>query len=175
MSYISAPGTFIKSIQRGVLTIPSGSSSATATITSVDTANSVLHISQDGDGIVDRWDASLAYVVFTNATTLTATRTGTTGDAVRTSYHVVEYIPGFLKSIQRGTIALTGVSSNTATITSVDTSKSVLIFLGMLTAELSSPQRITTRLTLTDATTVTASRAVGTGNNTISYQVVEHY
>lgn len=167
--------SMIRSIQRGVLSIPNGSSTAAATISTVDMPNSVLSVSQDGDGAVGRWDASTGTVVLTNATTITATRTTITGDVLRTSYEVIEYWPGVIKSVQRGTITLASVGSNTATITTVDTSKSQLFDLRYSTTELASPQTITTRLTLTNATTVTASRAVGTGTNVSSYQVVEFY
>jgi len=167
--------SMIRSIQRGVLSVPNGSSTAAATITSVDPNNSVLSVSQDGDGAVNRWDASVGTVVFTNATTITATRTTTTGDVLRTSYEVIEYWPGVIKSVQRGTITLAGAASNTATITTVNTSKSMLFDLRYSTTELAVPHTITTRLTLTNATTVTASRAVGTGTNISSYQIVEFY
>ena len=152
-----------------------GSSSATATITAVNLANTLLFVSQDGDGSLARWDASVAVVTFTNTTTITATRTTTTGDACRTSYEVIEYWPGVLKSVQRGTITLSAVASNTATITAVDITKSVLVDLRYSTTELAVPNTITTRVTLTNATTVTASRAVGTGTSVIGYQVAEFY
>ena len=167
--------SMIRSIQRGVLSIGNGSSSAAVTITAVDTNNTMLSVSQDGDGAVNRWDASVAMVVLTDATTITATRTTTTGDVCRTSYQVLEFWPGVIKSVQRGTITLAGAASNTATITTVNTSKSLLFDLRYSTTELAVPHTITTRLTLTNATTVTASRAVGTGTNVSSYQIVEFY
>ena len=167
--------SMIRSIQRGVLSVSAGTSTGTVTIASVDINNSVLSVSQDADGTAGRWDASVGTVVFTNTTTITATRTTTLGDALRTSYEVIEYWPGVIKSVQRGTITLASVGSNTATITTVNTSKSMLFDLRYSTTELTIPNRITTRLTLTNATTVTASRAVGTGTNVSSYQVVEFY
>ena len=69
----------VRSIQRGVLTVPNLSSSNTATITAVDVNNTMVLMSQDGDGTIDRWDASVGTLVLTNSTTLTATRTTTTG------------------------------------------------------------------------------------------------
>ena len=65
-----------------------------------------------------------------------------------------------INSVQYGTVTIaSGATSGTATITSVDTSKSVLGFLGFTTAVDSSVQnRVFPRITLTNATTVTATR-----------------
>lgn len=79
-----------------------------------------------------------------------------------------------IKSIQYGTIALAAVTSNTATITSVNTAKSVLIHLG---AQVDSTVANTmgVRLALTNATTITATRSNGTGDATVGFCVVEYY
>ena len=78
-----------------------------------------------------------------------------------------------IRSIQRGTIVLSGVASNTATITAVDTTKSRLCLLGLLTDQ-TAADRIHTHLVLTNATTVTATRGLGTGDVTVSFEVVEY-
>lgn len=82
-----------------------------------------------------------------------------------------------IKRIQRGTISLVGAST-TATITSVDTAKSVVSFLGQSNTGSTAdhPNGYFMRLTLTNATTVTADRG-GTGAITpvVSFQVVEYY
>ena len=65
---------------------------------------------------------------------------------------------GQIKSIQRGVIA----SPGTATITSVNTSKSLLAYLGASATG--------AYVVLTNSTTVTA-----TGAANVSYQVVEYY
>jgi len=168
--------SLIKSIQRGSIVIGNTASSNTATITAVSTANADLSlVSSSSDATVDKWDCVFGHLALTNATTITATRTGTTGDNQTYVYEVIEYWPGVIKQVQRGTIALTGVGSNTATITTVNTSKARLNCLGFLCTELSVPNRIMTRIELTNATTITATRAVGTNNVTIGYQVVEFY
>ena len=77
----------IKSIQKGQTTIAAASASNTATITSVDTDKSVLIFSLTaGSNSV----TGLARGVITNATTLTFTRVGTTGDTI-VEWQVVEY------------------------------------------------------------------------------------
>lgn len=66
-------GATIKAIQRGVISISPGNTSATATITAVDTAKSELRFlggsGYDASGTV----ATVPRIVLTNATTVTAT------------------------------------------------------------------------------------------------------
>lgn len=81
-----------------------------------------------------------------------------------------------IKSIQRGTISITGGALNqtaTATISSVSTAKSVLNFLGVTSTDDS--VRSISRIVLTNSDTVTATRNLGsTFNPTIvSYEVIE--
>lgn len=92
-----------------------------------------------------------------------------------------QFSGGGIKSIQRGTIAVTlatGVGSNTATITAVTTSKSSINFLGAtVNAALGLP--IGARVALTNGTTVTADAYGGNGTSgpivTVGYEVVEYY
>lgn len=80
-----------------------------------------------------------------------------------------------IASIQYGSITIpAGSSSSTATITAVDTSKTILIMLGQQ-YQSSVPQSSAARITLTNSTTVTALRissgaAVG---STVNFTVVE--
>lgn len=85
---------------------------------------------------------------------------------------------GSIKSIQRNTIVIAvtaGTGSNTASISSVTTSKSIITNLGATQdGVFASP--CTVRLALTNGTTVTASAAGANGssvNVTVGYQVVE--
>lgn len=62
-----------KSLQRGVITIPNGVASATATISSVNTGKTlVFGTGQTTANTTTDW---LAHLVLTNGTTITATRT----------------------------------------------------------------------------------------------------
>ena len=86
---------------------------------------------------------------------------------------------GGIKSIQRGTISLSaggGSASGTATITSVDTTKSEIQLLGASGVTAGAYSGFL-RVELTNATTVTAYYVGGGVGATISvgYQVVEHY
>lgn len=82
---------------------------------------------------------------------------------------------GGVKSIQRGTIVISGsgVNNTTATITSVVTSKTELRLLGFYTDInnlLQSP-----KIELTDSTTITAWKGTTTGSVTLSWELTEYY
>lgn len=73
MSNISQFGSGgVKSIQRGVISVSSGSYSATATITAVDTSKTELRY-LGGSGLDSNAYAAVPRVVLTNTTTITAT------------------------------------------------------------------------------------------------------
>ncbi len=80
------------------------------------------------------------------------------------------------KSIQRGTISMTsgGSTSGTATITSVDTTKTELRFLGSSNDFVGDTTQIS-RVVLTNATTVTASRSGTNGTTVVSWELTEFY
>ncbi len=88
---------------------------------------------------------------------------------------------GGIKSIQRGLISMTATSTATATISPVNTSKSILYFLGNSTApnsgDLSYSINRMAYLTLTDSTTITASGAPTSTSSgmAVSWQLVEYY
>lgn len=78
--------------------------------------------------------------------------------------------PAGIKSIQTGTITLTAVTSNTATITSVNTAKAFCIFNGGVS---SAAESNSYAAQLTNATTVTAYRSASGNTTTVYYTVVE--
>lgn len=80
-----------------------------------------------------------------------------------------------IKSIQRGTITVTSASSATATITSVNTAKCELRMLGYGVDSPGDHQYVP-RLTLTNSTTITATRNVSDGiSTTVSWELTEFY
>ncbi len=80
---------------------------------------------------------------------------------------------GSIKSIQRGTITITGaVTSQTATITSVDTTKSQLRMLG---CSVTTSVNEIAYLALTNAPTITATRAASANTTVISWELTETY
>ena len=87
-----------------------------------------------------------------------------------------QFSGGGVKSIQRGTISITGfATSSTATINLVNTSKTMINYLGnIMNAD---SNQCHSYLTLTNSTTVTAQRQAGgtNVNTTVSYEVIEFY
>lgn len=79
-----------------------------------------------------------------------------------------------IKSIQRGAISLNTSTSATATVTAVNVNKSDLSLLGVST--LSDANGVTCiALTLTNSTTVTAARGLGTSAASVNWQLTEWY
>jgi len=163
--------SLIKSVQYGTITINNTETSQTATITSVNTNQTALlfnGVTNTSGGVAN----GEVHLVLTNSTTVTATR-GTSAILSTVSFCVVEYQAQVVRRIQRGTIAITaGNTSNTATITGVNTSKSVLSWLGQST-DVGDMTDGSAQLMLTNSTTVTATRHASTNNMTVGYQVIE--
>ena len=86
-----------------------------------------------------------------------------------------QFSGGGVKSVQRGTITVSGTSqTNTATITAVDTSKSMISFTGFSGGAMSTYDNWP-RLFLTNSTTVTATRNGSSFSVVVSYEVIEFY
>lgn len=84
-------GATIKAIQRGVISISPGNTSATATITAVDTAKTELRY-LGGSGLDQNAYAAVPRVVLTNTTTITATMQYINGiTATIVSWELTEY------------------------------------------------------------------------------------
>jgi hypothetical protein len=94
----------------------------------------------------------------------------------------MSYARSVVKSLQRGTIALSGTSTtetDTATISSVATDKSFVTYSGFHGASNSgsAPFEAQAMYVLTNATTVSVTRTGGANSTdkTVSYQVVEYF
>jgi hypothetical protein len=167
--------SLIKSIQRGTIAVPDAS--ADETITAVVVGNSRLMYLGDRSDSAGTFfaDDFCVKLILANATTITATRGTTAGDAA-VSYEIVEYWPGVIRSVQRSTIAITtGNTSNTAAITAVNSlAKTTCDCLGYQSSSTDTTLGRAT-LVLTNATTVTANlnTAAGNGTLTVGFQVIE--
>lgn len=99
------------------------------------------------------------------------------GGGMFVTRHDVEY-PSLIRSVQRGTITIAGAStSNTATITAVNVNNAVINFLGATVAGTENADHAHARVTLTDSTTVTATKGAGSGGAddvVVSYEVIEY-
>jgi len=161
-------------IQHVSITISAGATSNTATIASVDTAKSfVIFLGHTSNLAADQNDRSSPRVSLTNSTTVTAQRN--TADGVSTtvvSAVVISTTHYLVESIQQGTVAVTSSTSGTATITSVDTTRSAVFYLGNTGTDsaASVPRRYA--VTLTNATTVTAN-SNSSASATVGFVVVQ--
>lgn len=175
-SWLRGGGTGIVRIQRDIITIAAGATSNTATLpVAVDVSRSVIRfLGYTPNGAATTPDITQCRVALTNGTTVTAfvNSTGAAGRVV--SFEVIEYAPGVIKRVQRGTITTTASTNGTDTITTVDVSKSTLDYLGF-TTDFTGGTDVGfcgTRIVLTNGTTVTAV-GVGSLNRTVGYQAVE--
>lgn len=166
------------SVQNGTVST-SISGTATATITAIDPTNSILFFGWAATTTTNAdYQVAGTRITVTNSTTLTTVTFN--GSASITSYGVAQYLPGVLRSVQRGSIGLnSGATSGTATITSVDTTRAVCMDLGdgARSSGASEATNVWTHYkTLTNATTVTAVRNSGgtSSTTTVTYQIVEH-
>lgn len=169
----------LQSLQTVNFSVFTANTSDTFTISSVNTANTVLIW---GGQRTPQPSENSAYlnVQLTNSTTLTFTRGGGTAGGIRAAtISVVEFASGVMKSMQRGTISLgSGQTSNTATISSVGTSKSFVNYCDFNNNGASGGSedfsQIFPTLALTNSTTVTAARgATSTSTTVASYEVPE--
>lgn len=166
------------------------------------TANGVQRITATSSTSVTSWTASLTSVstsaamsiwggyttastvltmaddyfsgTLTNGTTFTVNVN--TGEAVAKNYNasIPEFVSGVLKSIQRGTTTLTGVTSNTSTITSVSTSNAGADFLGNTATDAGFDYiQAASASALTSATVVTTTKNTSTSNVTSSWEIPE--
>ena len=167
--------SLIESVQTGTITWTSGASS-TATISAVDPTRTVVFLL----GSTSLYSGSVpyeaqAYVTVTNATTVTATMYATSSYQRWVGYAVVQFAPGVIKRIQTGTITLTAATSNTATISEINTAKSVLTNVGYYSTSYRYVSDYMGYFAMTNSTTVTLSRAVADLNMIGSFQVVEFF
>ncbi len=173
----SGIASIIENIQEFSITITAGNLSNTATLTAFNTSRSVqLHSGEVTNAASAALNSRVrTRLTITNGTTITATRTNSNDDV--TVYGVLwELKAAACVSAQTGNIALgSGVTSNTATVSSVSTSNAFLVWAGCDTTSTGNTMtRVLTSIELTNATTITATRNNGTSStNNISYALLE--
>lgn len=99
---------------------------------------------------------------------------------VGTNKSLMAYVKGLLgksviKSIQYGVVVISTGTSATATITSVNTAKAVVLNLGSFSSGAATSTQVLAGLTLTNGTTVTANRGLSTSENTDVYFCVVEF
>ena len=168
------PRSIIKSIQRASITIAGAATTGTATITAVVTAHTQLRYLGDTADTNNLTAAKgNAIIDLTNTTTVTATRNTADAATMTISIEVVEYVPGIIGSVQRGTF----LDNASATITAVVMARATVDWLGFTSTNTTGSNNQTTinsGVKLTNTTTVDiVSGAAGGAQQTVGYQVIE--
>ena len=164
--------SLIKSIQTGTANT-NASVTGTATITAVDLANSIILYGGDSQGNANpNLVVVFGHMALTNATTVTATQSGNFNATF--AFTVVEFLPGVLRSVQSGTVTQTSTSTAT-TILSVNTAKSMVMFLGQVAGSgAPNSDTLVMKYALTNATTVTSTQDAF-GGFISRFQVIEYF
>lgn len=170
---IEFDSSFISSVEKRSVTLTSANTSDTDTITSVDTSRSFLV--WNGFTSNNNTSSNAYYnITLTGATQVTLARSGTATGTRTIKYTVVQLQSGILDSVEQNTTAVNSVTSNTTTITSVDTSRSYINFQGFTTSAGTQFNTVFHAEVLTNATTVTVSRATAsTVNATGAWSVLQ--
>lgn len=163
---------YVNSVQQGTITIASGATTGTASITAVtDTA---ILVYQGHQTSATTSSAQGMCNITLSGTTVTATRNTSSTNTIVVNFAVVDAdSTNLIKSVQMGTITHT-TTSNTATISSVTTGNSVILLNGFTSGRAAFDFEVDTPiLTLTNATTVTSAIAAFTTACVVSYCVIE--
>lgn len=170
---------YVKRLVPVVITIAAGATSGTATIAAVDATRTSLH--RQGNTITDATGegrTQLADITLTNSTTVTATRgVSDATDSVTVYATLVEWSSSAVSRVQYGTVTIaSGSSSGTASISSVNTSATGLTHCGQRTTQTGTTFGVnfSARITLTNDTTVTASRSGTSGALTVGFCIIEY-
>lgn len=170
----------IKSFQARTVTIAGASLTGTDTFTAVDLTNTIImHVGQSATATTGNLTSSGWAGLSASGTTMTATRTGTT-NALIVAYHLIEFFPGIIRSLQRGTKAINGSATTyDQTITAVqDINKCLLIDMGMSGDTNTWDGEFPVYRNLTTTTNLRFSSAAYAGgglSQTAYWQVVEFY
>ena len=148
--------------------------STTQAITSVTMANTMLFYGgaqiNNTSGISD-----MNYAQLTSSTVITYHAGITNGNAIKFNCTVVQFISAVMNSaVQRGTIAVTGGTSNTATVTGTG-ANAMVNFLNWTTTSGSTDLSIKEMNLAYSSPTVTATinSTIGANTDTVSYEVID--
>lgn len=176
-THSTAGGSLLTSVQEFTITIAGGSTSNTATISSVSTSTAMIVWAGSTAPSTTTADPSTCWgrLTLTDSTTVTFVRnTSHATETLVVSGYVVEWTSAACSNVQYGTVSIAaGSTSNTATITSVTTTNSLVQFLGVTSSGTSVDLgRTYARHSITSATQVTATRTTSTTANIVTSFVV---
>jgi hypothetical protein len=168
--------SMIASFQRGTILIAAAATSAVATITAVDPTRAVLVWCGTQVNGADSPDHGFARLELATSTQVNAIRAASGSNSVSVNYEVIEFVPGIIRSVQRGASVL-GTPPVLTTITPVDLAKASASLQGyscVYTIGDPAAVGLLPRIELFDATTL-RSYNTGGGWVTLGWQVVETY
>lgn len=177
-SVAAAAASLITSKETFSITVANGASSNTATITSVDKSLSLATLNWTRGAItVDDLNDNYFNVVLTDATTVTATRSATTGASdMITIGEVLTFDSTFVKEVHHGTVTTSGTSTASSSFNATKANCAV-VFLGVSTPDTAdSYDRSHPTLSITGvdtAVTVTATKTDGATNIIVSFAIIE--
>ena len=175
--------SLIRSVQTGTINVSSPSVTATATVSSIVLENTIMFcwFTTQANTISD---SRTSYVrgELTNTTTVTAYINANAGFTSVLKFLLMEFAPGVIKSIQRGTAAVPAAStSHNVTITTVDPLKCFASILGSTvdvnTLEAYEPNKCWLSSLVTSNTNIAIARnnAMTSAIFTSGYQLVEFF
>lgn len=169
----------VNRIQEVRIQIPAGQTSATATITAVDVANTRLHYcGLIAASSISTPNKTLLTAELTNSTTVTLTRNTSDASVAVTGWvFVKEFIAGPISAMQRGTLTIADTAtSQTGSVTASSLTLSELAFLGQRCAY-SSDSNLDSALCYlkqNSTTEIEAVRAGTSGATIVSYELATY-
>ena len=164
----------IVSVQSFSITVTTTSNTQTITAVTPATASIFYNGQTTNDSYAAgaSMDLSAGMVVLTNGTTLTATKNTTGTYTCTVNGFIVDWNPGIVFSVQRGTVTMTTSTSQTQAITSITVNQSAVMYCGFNTTYGGAVMSYTwPQITITAANQVTAARGAALNNVTVSYEV----
>lgn len=164
--------SYVNSITQYSITIASGSTTGTTTISAVVGTAFIVHQGQTTSATTSMAQALARLTI--SGTTVTATRNTSSTNTVTVNFTVVDATSSLIKSVQFGTINITTGTTGTATISSVTTTNSAVAFLGYSSGLAAFDYSVNTpRLSLTNATTVTSTVGASSTSSNVAFCVIE--
>ena len=173
ISTAHATTKYVNSVQHETVTIASGSTSGTTSVTAATGTFILLYNGCYTSAAADNSEAFAGVTI--SGTTLTATRGLGTAGAVTCSVDLIDATSNLVTSVQFGSKSLT-TSSGTSTITTVTTTNSAVFYQGMSQTLASFHFDLNTpTVALTNATTVTTTLINGASGTTVVYWEVVQF
>jgi hypothetical protein len=161
----------IRSIQRNTISWASAASGSVA-IDPVSFNDSLIRFLGYTNSGVDQMD-HIPRIELTSGSLVTAYRYSTSANATTAAFEVIEFWPGVLRSVTRGTVAISASPQNLAIATLADMRRATLDLLGWRLNTVSSPVSyhwMTGQITSTTNAQFTSGSASG---QEVGYQIAE--